>query len=461
MRDPDGDPQAPRYVHLRTGAKRWELPRCGDPAACLPEDAQRAWVERQVCEGGRQWTYYFNLHTLDIVSHELPKGHTTVRGPEEAPDFPLAPRLSEHLASPEGRYLQVGAAVLLWGLRNSRHMNGQTANVLKLQGEKATVQLPRELGGRIFAVPWGCARPLQEGAIVELKGLKENHEFNGRRGNVVVCGGFLEGLPQYTVRLDDGSDHTVDCRHLLAKTGLFADLAEAPPTKVGKKWQWERLCNFVDSTGRPHQFKLYLPTAFWESLKEVSDGPDWPLLVYMHGRGGGSFFDHSKKSWRTEGLQFAFEHFVVVSPVCMWDWKDSPQSWVLELVRQLRAASWLDHRRVYLTGCSMGGMGAWEVGASAPEVFAAVAPVAAHHKQDMQEWMASRLCRTPMRVYHARHDDTCPMFKEVPLWNLMKKKNMSSFQEIVMDDCNHMTVYDAVYCNTSEFFRWLLHHETP
>ncbi|CAK0809881.1 unnamed protein product, partial [Prorocentrum cordatum] len=178
------EPQSviPHYVHVRTGALLRELPLRGDPASRLPEVARSAWVERQAYEGGRQWTYYFNLHTLDLVSHQLPAGHTTVRGPWEAPPPRLAPRLSEHVKSPGGRYLQVGAPVQLLDLCSGRHLNGQAANVLKLCGEKVIVQLPRELGGRMFAVPWGCARPLQEGAIVELRGLKENHEFNGRRG---------------------------------------------------------------------------------------------------------------------------------------------------------------------------------------------------------------------------------------------------------------------------------------
>ena len=50
-----------------------------------------------------------------------------------------------------------------------------------------------------------------------------------------------------------------------------------------------------------------------------------------------------------------------MSPQCDWDWKSSPKPWVNELVAALRAASFVDHKCVYLTGCSMGGMGVWEV----------------------------------------------------------------------------------------------------
>ena len=39
-----------------------------------------------------------------------------------------------------------------------------------------------------------------------------------------------------------------------------------------------------------------------------------------------------------------------------------------------RSAEWVDHRRIYVTGCSMGGMSTWEVGAMRPDLFAAIAP---------------------------------------------------------------------------------------
>merc|ERR1712048_1083354 len=101
---------------------------------------------------------------------------------------------------------------------------------------------------------------------------------------------------------------------------------------------------------------LHLPIGF---TQEAQGRPvAWPLLVYMHGTGGGTFFAHSKKSLQSEGLQFAARNFVVASPVCEWTWQQSPSPWVEDLVRTLRAAEWVDHQRVYLTGCSMGGMGA-------------------------------------------------------------------------------------------------------
>ena len=52
-----------------------------------------------------------------------------------------------------------------------------------------------------------------------------------------------------------------------------------------------------------------------------------------------------------------------------------------ELVRVLSTATYVDPRRVYLLGLSMGGMGTWEIAADNPNLFAAIAPIAAHHKR--------------------------------------------------------------------------------
>ena len=157
----------------------------------------------------------------------------------------------------------------------------------------------------------------------------------------------------------------------------------------------------------------------------------WPLLVYMHGTGGGTFFTHSKKSLKTPGMQFAAKTFVVVTPRCEWTWRDKPGQWVLELVQALRALEWLDHKRVYLTGCSMGGMSAWELGALRPDLFAAVAPVAAHHKKEKAPWIAQRLASTPLYAVHDTTDGTCPMVGgEDTLWDLIRDGGHSDFRRV-------------------------------
>ena len=71
-----------------------------------------------------------------------------------------------------------------------------------------------------------------------------------------------------------------------------------------------------------------------------------------------------------------------------WSWKESPGEWVLDLVQALRPLVWIDYRKIYLTGYSMGGMSTWELGAMKPHLFAALCTVAGHHKREKTEWIA-------------------------------------------------------------------------
>ena len=153
-------------------------------------------------------------------------------------------------------------------------------------------------------------------------------------------------------------------------------------TQSWLQWHKEQEGLFIDGNGDRHTFWLNLPMGFLEKTKgeKRSSLKPWPLLLYLHGNGGGSFLAHSKKALRSVGMAHAAEHFVICSPACDWNWKQTPRLWVLELLRQLRAASWIDISRVYVTGCSMGGMGVWELASMAPELVTAIAPVAAHHQ---------------------------------------------------------------------------------
>jgi hypothetical protein len=91
--------------------------------------------------------------------------------------------------------------------------------------------------------------------------------------------------------------------------------------------------------------------------------------------------------------------FVVLSPQCpagmRWDSPGVPGA-VLELVERAKRTWRVDANRVYLTGLSMGGAGAWRVGEDAHGAVAAIAPVcargggsppAAHKPQGATGWV--------------------------------------------------------------------------
>merc|ERR1711972_374723 len=155
-------------------------------------------------------------------------------------------------------------------------------------------------------------------------------------------------------------------------------------------------------------------------------------------------------------MQYAAREFVVVSPHCKWTWRDTPHEWVAELVQALRPLEWVDHKRIYLTGCSMGGMGAWEVGSQIPHLFAAVSPVAAHHQLERSALIAQRLRLTPLYVVHDDTDSTCPIGEEEVLWQMLQDLGHPDFQKLVLHNVDHCKVHEPAYCDDEHLYRWLL-----
>jgi predicted peptidase len=98
---------------------------------------------------------------------------------------------------------------------------------------------------------------------------------------------------------------------------------------------------------------------------------------------------------------------------------------VLAIVAQVKKAHAIDAKRTLVTGFSMGGQGAWYLGATHPEIFRAAIPMAAlpitvpvRTRAEAQaarkaldvgaEW-ATPLLRLPIHVIHSRADETVPV----------------------------------------------------
>lgn len=224
--------------------------------------------------------------------------------------------------------------------------------------------------------------------------------------------------------------------------------------------QWrtaEQECAFIDSHGCNRRYFLHLPLNFQQQRRSRRAGAVtavFPLLIYLHGSDGKSFFTHSKQSLSLEGTQFAAKHFVVLSPVCEWTWKHSPSEWIIELVEAFREVQWIDVRRIYLTGNSMGGMGTWEVASMDPDLFAAIVPVAAYHKPEKEDRIACQLKGVPVYVMHAKADKTCKMASEVQLWR--KLEQGTTVCKNIMCDVDHTTIAEAAYYKSDELYKWLL-----
>jgi predicted peptidase len=119
------------------------------------------------------------------------------------------------------------------------------------------------------------------------------------------------------------------------------------------------------------RYLLFLPQNY-----EAAQAQRWPLLLFLHGAGErGTNLSKVALHGPPRLVQSQPDFpFIVVSPQC-----PSGQLWsndlLLALLEEVIRKRRVDPERVYLTGLSMGGYGAWRVALDHPERFAAVVPV--------------------------------------------------------------------------------------
>jgi predicted peptidase len=118
-------------------------------------------------------------------------------------------------------------------------------------------------------------------------------------------------------------------------------------------------------------YLLFMPEAY-SSRKSRK----WPLILFLHGVGERS---RNPREVARHGPPRIVENlpgfpFLIVSPQC-----PPGQIWsndaLIALLDRVCATCRVDPSRIYLTGLSMGGYGAWNLALEYPERFAAVAPL--------------------------------------------------------------------------------------
>mmetsp|Transcript_68958 Transcript_68958/g.165484 ORF Transcript_68958/g.165484 Transcript_68958/m.165484 type:complete len:498 (-) Transcript_68958:31-1524(-) len=445
-------------------------------------DPDDGWVEVPRGDNNAEGRCYFWNYVLENTVHELPSlAKASFRaeklndewfyrslsggGEGEGELLKYLPGREPKDPEPEDAYRLgqwwciYGAGVSIDGLQEDGRYNGQAGILHRCDGQHCHVELPLERGNAWLALPPRFLRPLQAGTPVRVKDLQGSAELNGEMGRIV---GVDTTKMRYRVRLTGSAARDNDEKALRPANlqpvcriwHMEVPTIAKPP--VALAWNSEKDHTFVDSAGSQRCFWIQWPETF---KSDHESRRKWPLLVYLHGAGACSFYRYCKKVVFTKGMRFAASTFVTVSPECNWKWKESPDGWVVELVKYLAGATWIDSSRIYLTGISMGGMGTWEICAQAPHLFAAIAPVAAHHKADMEDLLAKRLQDVPTFVLHAEVDPTCPKFKEEPLWEALALTKRSNAKLQVLPDADHSSIYNDAYCDNTWLMEWLLEHQ--
>ena len=146
---------------------------------------------------------------------------------------------------------------------------------------------------------------------------------------------------------------------------------EAPPRLVRHGSLLEH-AYFARNDGSPQPYFVYVPTTYAGSKA-------FPMVIFLHGWVPGT---SRTDPWLPDKnvIRMAERHgAILVAPHgrTNTDFQYAGEMDVLRVKAEMEKLYRVDPDRVYLIGVSMGGAGAWQIGAHYPHLFAGVAPVSA------------------------------------------------------------------------------------
>ena len=187
----------------------------------------------------------------------------------------------------------------------------------------------------------------------------------------------------------------------------------------------------------------------------------WPVILFLHGSGecGSDGFLQTEV-----GIGTAIRHnyrlvpAVVVMPQCRPNqhWVGPMGRMALKCVEEASRQYRCDPERVYLTGLSLGGQGAWHLAASLPDTFAAVVPICGFaelgESTGMAEKLAPNLTKAPIWCFHGEADVNVPVTKAREMVMAVRKAG----GKVEYTECKGLdhNVWDRAY-GDPELWKWL------
>jgi predicted peptidase len=222
----------------------------------------------------------------------------------------------------------------------------------------------------------------------------------------------------------------------LALCAVLCTSALAQPVQVAKSTTMQIKIDYL----------LFQPKSYSDKGKPV------PLIVFLHGSGeSGSDLEKVKK-WGPPAIAEANPDFpfMVVSPQAA-----EPNGWNITLLKgmidDVLARYNVDRSRVYLTGLSMGGYGAWELGMRYPEYFAAIAPICGGGNPRN----VGNLKNVPTWVFHGAKDQAVPEIASAMLVDALKAAG-GNVKYTVLPEGGHVDSWVYAYDAKSGLFDWFL-----
>ena len=237
-----------------------------------------------------------------------------------------------------------------------------------------------------------------------------------------------------------------------AGTAQPAGTSSAPATAV----QTGQHAYTYEGDGFHLNYLLFLARDYQEDPQRK-----WPLILFLHGSGerGDTLADLERLKLHGPARRVEQQPdmpFIVLSP----QWPTSSPDWYplldpLEvLLNEIVARYRVDPAHLYLTGLSVGGEGAWLLGAKYPDQFAAIVPVAGYYSHgDIQD--ACKLKDVPIWVFHGALDTVVPPAKSEEMVNALKGCGGNVRFTLYPDEEHGGHMFARVY-NGPELYTWML-----
>jgi predicted peptidase len=191
---------------------------------------------------------------------------------------------------------------------------------------------------------------------------------------------------------------------------------------------------------------------FGERKMKRSKDVGYPLVVWLHGRGGDVMTPEQPGQARvfTGDENFRKRPCFVIAPQNpdQLGWNGAKADGVVEIVEELLKNLPIDPDRVYLAGYSMGGYGTFHILAQEPKLFAAGVPIAGGGNPGS----ASNFKKVPVWVFHGAKDPTVPVSQSQAMVEALKKER-AEVKYTEYPEGDHGVVGEVL--ETKELHEWL------
>jgi len=181
-----------------------------------------------------------------------------------------------------------------------------------------------------------------------------------------------------------------------------------------------------------------------------------PLVVALHGALGNekSYFSSIYDPAAIKG-EAERRGYIVATPTWLgrFGYGAAAEEDVLRVISEVRSNYKIDASRIYLTGHSVGGFGAWQIAFDHPEIFAALAPVSGGSpvRSDALPPLLARIKNIAVLVVHGGKDGIVPPARSKEMVEAARKAGVQiSYTEVPGAD--HLTVVGSTFPAVLEFF---------